>query len=271
MKAKIAMITMLLIGMSGCDNAPSMAEMCELDAQICLDIQEDNWCKKERKAMLMANTEMHLTKEGYQKEGKTYDLLLSLETYADCMGLASQIEHIKLKEKKTKRTNNYLNAKKHIEEISEQHIDSEHPLILYFLWSRYQNTTALEDFLDMEGSAALESPEAQLHLATYYAKRDREKTLSLLFHALELYQEGEVVNYEIFKSIATIFTDKKEYKQAYIWLKVLNLYAPQDQELNEANLANYAQSFNLNATFLDQVANKTLEKINQGQFIAPRF
>ena len=36
----------------------------------------------------------------------------------------------------------------------------------------------------MEGSAALETPESQFNLATYYIKRDPDKTLDLLFHAL---------------------------------------------------------------------------------------
>jgi hypothetical protein len=55
----------------------------------------------------------------------------------------------------------------------------------------------------------LETPELQLNLANYYTKKDPNKTLSLLYHVLELTTMNDPINNEVFKSITTLFADKK--------------------------------------------------------------
>ncbi len=251
----------------GCEKGPNLAKTCEQNQQICAELQEDNYCKKERKATIFANVNLNTTKKDLQK----YELLIAYEHYVKCMSLASQIEHIKLKEKKTKRIDNLIKAKARIKELSLQTAKSEHPYLLYFHWTRYLNNVALAKFLKQEGSALLETPESQLNLATYYTKINSKKTLALLFHALELYKADETINTEIFKSLTSIFTHKKEYKQGYIWLKVLSLYAPKDIDLGKESVEKYGKSHKLNSSFLNKVAENTLDKIEQGIFKVPKF
>ena len=64
---------------------------------------------------------------------------------------------------------------------------------------------------------------------------------------------------------------KKEYKQAYIWIKILDIYKPDDANVNEKTLSNFAQLHRLDYTFLDRVAESTLDKILQGKFKAPKY
>ena len=249
-----------------CDSGPNFAELCEQHPEICQEFQEDSWCKRERITVGFAN----LTHKLDVNDGNKYQQLMAYEGYEKCMEHASKIEHIKLKVKKTMRIDNVIKAQAKIKEIAIATRNSEHPDLLFFHWSRYLNENSLNKFVALEGNELLERPNRQVNLASYYAKRDPNKTLDLLYHALELYQSDAKLDTEIFKSIASIFADRKEYKQAYIWSKILHLYNPDDKNITEKSLQYYIQTKDLNEKFLDKVAETTLKKIMAGKFKSPK-
>jgi len=263
LKHSIIVVACTLI--ASCNKGPSFAELCDLHPEICQEFKEDSWCKKERISVGFANLAHHEKPEDLQK----FNQLISYEKYAKCMDHASKIEHIKFKEKQTMRVTNVAHARKRIKEISDATINSKHPNLLYYHWSRYLDNDALQEFLALEDGDQLETPSLQLNLATYYAKKDQEKTLDLLYHALELTKVNQPINTEIFKSIATIFADKNKHKQVYIWSKILNLYSPEDETVKAIKLDKYADTFNLKQSFLDKVASRTLNTILDGQFKKP--
>lgn len=261
----LSLLSLTLI--TACDKGPNFASLCEQNPEICQEFAEDSWCKKERIAVGFAN----LTQKTEPKDIHQFNQLIAYESFEKCVSHAAKIEHIKLKEKKTKRINNMMLARERIIEISDATINSEHPRLLYYHWTRYLNKEALEKFLALEGDERLETPESQFELATYYAKRDPNKTLAVLFHSLELIQLEQPINPEVFKSLSSIFADKGENKQAYIWLKVLSLYKPDDENISKDTLTNYIRAYSLDGPFLDRVAIATLEKIKTGTFKAPKF
>jgi len=267
MKYLLLILFPIVLMISSCDDSKSYTQLCEENKEICYEFHEDSWCKAERIKVGLANLELLTTAKDLQK----FNLLIAYENYEKCVSHAAKIQHIKLKEKTTFRIENMMKARERIQELSDQTINSAHPRLLYFHWTRYLNKNSLEKFLALEGTDALETPESQHELATYYAKRDLDKTLQLLFHALELHQVGKEINVEIFKSLSTIFAEKGKVKQAYIWLKVLQLYAPEDEDTTESSLINFAKSHQLKATFLNKVAQSTLEKINSANFESPTF
>lgn len=262
---KLCATALLPLTFMGCDKGPNVASICQEFPSVCQQLSEDNWCRVERREVLMDYHRLQTS----NNEDFQYYLLLALEDYAKCMDKASLIEHKKFKEKKTNRINNAIQAKAMIKDIAEKTAESDNPLLLYFHWSRFNDKESLAELLALEGSSAVENPESQFNLATYYIKRDLDKTQDLLFHALELYKVQDEINVEIFKSLTTLFLDQEQYKQAYVWLKILALYKPDDSALNEQTLELYKRKFNLNTEFLDRVANSTLDKITQGKFVSP--
>lgn len=252
--------------LTGCDNKPNFAELCESDSEICNEFKEDSWCKRERISVGFANLEEKLASSDLHK----YRQLLSYEDYAQCMVHASKIEHIKLKHKQTMRVDNAIKAKNRIKEISIATEKSEHPHLLYYHWSRYINEQALAKFLSQEGTSALENSRSQFNLATYYTKIDPKKTLALLYRALELYEVDEKINPEIFQSISTIFIENQQVKKAYVWLRILRLHSPEIKEVTEESLNNYVVGYKLNKSLLDKVAVTTFEKIESGTFESPK-
>ncbi|WP_448547299.1 DUF2989 domain-containing protein [Thalassotalea fusca] len=267
MKVTLVVLLGLATLSVGCDNGNNFATLCEMHPEICNEFEEDSWCKKERIDVGLAN----LADKEKPNELNKFNRLIAYESYSKCMAHASKIEHIKLKEKKTKRINNWMKAQEKIEELSNETKNMTHPRLLYFHWTRHLDEEALHKFLALEGTKAMENPESLFDLATYYIKRDPDKTLGLLYHALELYKPQAKINVEIFKSLSSIYADKNEPKQSYIWLKMLALYDPEDADITENTLINFTAQHNLDQAFLDKVAASTLDKIEEGQFKAPKY
>jgi hypothetical protein len=257
--------TLLLL--NGCEDGVNLTQLCNDNAEICNEFGQDSWCKVPRIDVALNRIKV----QNKNLDGDKYNLLVAYEGYIKCMSLASQIQHIKLKEKTTLRKNNLFKAKASLALLSKQNINSRHPHLLYYYWSRESNDLALAEFLKLEGSATLENSTAQYHLATYYIKRDRTKTLGLLYRSLELHEPGTTLSPEILQTLATMFTQNKQYKQAYIWLRTYQLSLEKPDKMIEVSLDNYQQGKSLDADFLDEVAKITLSKIEAGHFNSPSY
>lgn len=266
-KMKLLIIIFSLLLLSSCDNSKSLTALCKENTQICQEFGQDNWCKKERNSVSLARIDLKAT----NKDEHKYKVLVAYEDYVQCMGLASQIQHIKLKEKTTMRKNNLFKAEEKLASLSDQTVNSSHPHLLYYHWSRHLNKDSLGQFLKLEGSAALENSLSQFQLATYYAKKNKNKTLRLLFRALELHQPNEELIPEVFQTLATIFTNQDKPKQAYIWLKTYHLVTTKHNKQIEKQLKQYQNAYALDGDFLDKVASNTLTKINSGEFKTPTY
>lgn len=264
---KLLTLLSSLLLLSSCDSNKSLTELCKENPQICQEFGQDSWCKKERIDVVLARIDLKTIKNDPHK----YSLLIAYEGYVNCMVLASQIQHIKLKEKTTMRKNNLLNAKAKLAKLSDQTLDSTHPHLLYYHWSRELNKDSLEKFLTLEGSAALENSTSQFQLATHYAKNDTNKTLRLLFRSLELYKSNEKLIPEVFETLTTVFTNKNKPKQAYIWLKVYHLVTTKNEAQVKQQLKQYQSDYSLDGSFLDKVASNTLANIRSGKFKAPKY
>jgi len=260
-----ALATTLIL--SGCDDRVSLADICEQSTEICTEFKQDSWCKRERVSI----ARLRINIENKNLDTDKFKALVAYEGYIKCMSLAAQIQHIKLKEKGTFRKQNVMKAKDSLNSLINQTRNSDHPHLLYYHWSREIDANALGRLLKLEGTSQLENSTAQYHLATYYIKRNPKKTLRLLYHALELHELGTVLESEVLQTLSSIFIKKKQYKKAYIWLKIYQLYLDEPDELTEEGLTNYAITHKLDVDFLDKVASNTLDKILEGKFVSPKL
>ena len=206
-----------LITLSGCtERLPTVREMCEENPGFCADLNEDNWCRSERRQLIISR---YLNAEQPSSQHQYY-LLKDLQQYSHCIELASGIEHRKLKSKQSHRIEAYLNSLNAINELAQQTADSEQPLLLYWHWANRGDKEALQQLLQMENTEQLQTHELQLALASYYAKEDQDKVLFHLFNALRLYQPEQRFNVEIPESLVTYYLSKENIKDAYIWARV---------------------------------------------------
>jgi len=52
---------------------------------------------------------------------------------------------------------------------------------------------------------------------------------------------------------------------------VLHLFDPEDKDISEKTLEQYAEQYKLKGSFLNKVAKVTLKKIQQDEFVSPKF
>lgn len=220
--AKVAFAAVTTLFLSGCfENHRSTAKLCEDNPQICYQLNvRDGQCRHERTDLIWQRNKVSKK----PSELNRFDELLLTKEYAKCMELAAQIETTTLKEKKTLRTEALFHAYDSIEKIEQELKSSYQPSIIYYRWTQGDNE-ALEQFLKLEETNYLDTPEMQLGLATYYVDRDKVHTIKLLMKALSYYdgrdgdtREKTIPN--VVKSLATANHSLNNLDTAYMWALV---------------------------------------------------
>ncbi len=217
--------------LSGCENMfeKSISDICDEYPQMCSDLNKDAWCRAE-KSNIIKNRFLNFKQP---QDSWKYELLMNFESYKKCITKAAQIEHIKLREKKSGRIVGLIAAEKELQRLARDTAESTDPQLLYYHWSRFGSEQHLDKFLEYRDSGLLETPELQIALATFYVKNDLDKTIQSLLHALELYQEDDEVDPEIFKSLANIFIKKENFSAAYTWGYIARKFEVEELDLSQ--------------------------------------
>ncbi|TMP45408.1 DUF2989 domain-containing protein [Pseudoalteromonas citrea] len=251
--------------LSGCDESLTLSRVCTETPGFCTDLNKDSHCKEQRANVAIARYIEYKD----PTDDNVYELLKLFETYNECVSLAAKIEHIKLKDKTTSRVEGHLTSLKEMNRIYQDTVNTTHPGLLYYQWSRNNNQTAMNKLLQMQDSPKVTSdPEIQLFLASYYAKFDDEKTINLLYRVLELNKEGHMPDLEVYTTLTSLFYKHKKYKHAYIFSKVARLSGFEDIDLFPVTqqLTSSGQSLGP----LDDLASQTFADIQAGSFVSPR-
>ncbi|MFC3031162.1 DUF2989 domain-containing protein [Pseudoalteromonas fenneropenaei] len=262
-KQALALAAVVLLG--GCDDTLTLNKICESTPHMCSDLNTDSHCKDERATLIFSRYEEHLR----ATEDNKFDLLKKFEKYDKCVYRASQIEHIKLKEKTTSRVNGHLTAQKEMYRLYQDTKETNHPGLLYFHWSRNNDQTAMNKLLAIEETPAVKNDaELQLYLATYYAKFDDTKTIDILYNVLELNKTGETPNPEVYTTLVSLYGKQEKYKHAYVFAKIAELSGFKDIDILpiKHQLTSHGRSLDT----LDELALKTFNSIQAGEFISPR-
>ncbi|WP_337969384.1 DUF2989 domain-containing protein [Vibrio pectenicida] len=219
---KLLVITFLAATITGCfENRRNTDQLCKDNPKLQCERmnQNDGQCKLPRTKLIWHR---------YDSLRKPSDIMLIKEyhlvaEYKKCIELASQIQTIDQTELRRKRFNALVNAGEDLEILVERIKKSTSPDALYFLWSQTGDESARRSFLQQEGKPALETAKMQYALATFYTSRDPNKTINLLNKSLEL-SDGDSLNTDIFKSLASINYQLNHKEHAYIWAMVASAF-----------------------------------------------
>ena len=256
-----AAIAAIVVTLSGCEERPiTVREACESYPDICSDLNQDNWCNAERRQLILTR----YANKTDETPTHQYYLLKDLQSYSQCIELASSIEHRKLKAKQSHRIEAYIKSLSNIEKLAQQTKSSEHPLLMYWHWANRGNNDALDRLLALEGQPIMQTSELQFALATYYAKEDSQTMLEYLYRALRLYKPQQRFNVEIPESLVTYYLNNQRTDEAYIWALVaiqLNSEVLQADQLGTI----FTQSDERKETLADS-AEDIIDQIEEGQF-----
>lgn len=256
-----AVACLLLLG--GCfERHRSTDSLCQAQPQLCADTNlNDGQCRFQRTQLIWQRYDVlqnPVDEEKFKELKFTY-------AYQKCLEYAARIEPTELKERKTLRTRALIHSYEHIRRLSEELADATDPEIIYYRWSQ-GDKRALRQFLQLEGTPALETPAMQLALATFYTEVDKEKTMALLTHALELYTGEQPIQPEIIQTLATLSHQTESTTDAYLWAKVgteLGASVASQDKLNT-----FYPMADQQRRQLDEKALKVAKSIRQGEFRA---
>ncbi|QKG00775.1 DUF2989 domain-containing protein [Aeromonas hydrophila] len=201
--------------LTACDD-DRIHNICANYPALCQDLVDDGWCRYERSDIIRARYYL----QAEQTERHQYELMRSLERYLKCAERSTNIEYKRAREQKSPRVEGMLAAGDQLAQLDAATRNAKDPYLLLWHWTNNTNELARQQFLALEGQPALEEPELQLALGGIYAKREPQKAIALMQHALSLYREGDQVNGRILTSLSTLYMGQKEYGQAYLWGKV---------------------------------------------------
>ncbi|AWB67689.1 DUF2989 domain-containing protein [Saccharobesus litoralis] len=263
LKQTLTSVAIALI-LTGCDSGVSVRKVCKETPQFCQDLNKDSWCKDKR-----ANVIIGRYLESQQaSDDIRYQLILDLESYSECVEIASHIEHIKLKEKTTTRVQGYVTSLKELERLKNVTKSSNDPRLLYWHWSRNGDENALTQFLKLRETGDLETPDLQFKLATYWVKIDRDATIDILYHALALYKDGDKIDPEILKTLSTLYLKEDKLKHAYVWGRIAKDYGM--KEIDLAPMKAILGNQGVDVDKLDDFADEYQSQIESGSFVPPK-
>lgn len=263
---KYLALTLSVLLLSACSEQElTLRSVCEQESGLCSDLNDDSHCNLQRRDLIMQRYE----EKRLPSDKNKYQLLVDFEKYSKCIELAAGIEHIKLKEKTSTRMLGYMTSLREIKRLSEETLSSDDPHLLYYHWSRNKSDSHLQRFLQAEQRHQLETPELQMALVSYYSKRDKEKSIQLLHHALELYPANSKIDPEIYASLTSMFYKKKDYATSYHWALLAQQSGAFNVELQELKI--YLEQAQLDHEKIKETAEHTLAQLQLGQFTPPKF
>ncbi len=216
MKYTSLAITVLLL--SGCfENTRNTDKLCLDHPELrCEELNiNDGQCRVARTNLIWHRLEVYKAPTDINKIAE-YQFT---QQYKKCLEVAAQIQPIDQAELKKRRFNALINSGKNMERLEKELMQFNTPSSLYFLWSQTGDTQARRQFLQLEGKPEMETAALQYALATFYIDRDREKTIKLLNHALEL-SDPNALNTSIFESLASLNQLLHHQEASYIWAMV---------------------------------------------------
>ncbi|PCS22226.1 DUF2989 domain-containing protein [Candidatus Enterovibrio escicola] len=259
-----AMLGILLI--VGCfEKNRSTSQLCDNNLQLCTGLNlRDGQCRYERTDLIWQRYEVLKKSSDLGK----FDELMMTKKYAKCMDLAAQIESTTLQSKKTLRTEALLHSFDSIARLEKELKNSYQPAIIYYRWTQ-GDKEALDQFLKLEETEYLNTPEMQLGLATYYIDKDKVHTINLLLKTLAFYNgragyTRDRTVPEAIKSLATSNHSLGKLDEAYFWALVgsqLNLPIT-----NEAQLKLLYPMNDIRRNHIADVAHDVAALIEDGDF-----
>ncbi|MDO6579811.1 DUF2989 domain-containing protein [Photobacterium sp. 2_MG-2023] len=234
--------------------------LCSAHPELCKGLNNnDGQCRIQRTDLIWQRYKQLKTPTDIEK----LHTLEFTRSYQYCLEYAAEIEPTRYKERKSVRTAALIHSYEVMEQLSEELADSKEPEVIYDRWSQGEHQ-AKEEFLKLEGTGQLQTPELQLALASFYTGVDKAKTRQLLLRALELYQGKVKVKPDIILTLATQAHQDNNKTEAYLWSRVGSLMG-----LPVANSETLSRLYPMpqqDKSHLDSLADSIIQSISAGHF-----
>lgn len=170
--------------LQGCDRLSPTEKICKNNPEICEDLHTDGWCKVER-AKLVSDRLAVKQAQDQPQDKLVYNLLLDLEAYNKCIGLAAGVQHVNNPGRTSVRARAYGLSSQSLAELQASVKDAQTPYLSFYQWTHLANERGLERLIAAEKQQQIADPQILTALAAHYLKFKPEKAASLYIAALE--------------------------------------------------------------------------------------
>lgn len=262
---KILAVLPLTFMLAACgEKEVNLLQLCEQNPQFCSDLWDDSHCKDERRTVIFSR----VAEFKLPSDANKYQLLMDFERYHKCMELAAGIEHIKLKEKTTERVKNLLVAQKEIKRLSAETLNSDHPGLTFYHWSREHSNVHLTKFLRAAKAGELKTPDLMFAYGQYLIDRDTDQAIETILKALGLYKAGQKIDVDMYTSLTTLYFKKQNFAASYHWALVSKNAGVQRIEFQRI-LQDLAPQ--VDKEKLETLAEQTALSLSEGTFKPPVY
>lgn len=260
-------LVVLAIGLSGCEKLfqPSIKSICEDFPHYCADLNPDGWCRAE-KSEIIRHRHLH---HGNNEERPKYYLLVKYEHYNACISKASQIEHVKYREREFGRKEAAVSFNKSLKQLVWQTRNMEDPYISYYQWSRYNNQAAKERFVLAAKQGVFSEPKFYIDFASIAIDDDPETAKNALFTAISQYKNvDEEIDGSIASLLMSFYLENENYRMAYVWTAVTNHFANSATSISNSQLTALKTKYDLKTAILDRVSSDIIDAMEAKEFDA---
>jgi len=240
----------------------TIRSICESQPTFCSDLNQDQWCRKDKAAVIRAR----LAFKNQPDDGQRYHLITAFHDYKFCIEKVAMIKPKNIKARRTTHVEGLLTASNEIERLTRETSGSNNPYLLLYHWTYLSNTDAGDAFLAKEGTDELDKPIFLQALAYHYSDNNIEYSIKLLKRALALSKDAYPAN--LFDSIATMHFQSGQYEQAYVWTLIAKEMG--NKKVNEDMFKRYQSFDSKKFKKLDKQAEQLIDKIEDHQFTYPK-
>lgn len=263
---KAACLVASLVVISGCSDwfEPTIKEICAEHENMCVDLSLDARCTPQRAEIIR----LRYYNQNPSSDAYKYPLLLSFETYLECVQEVQHIEHIKRKGKEATRLKGVITARRELQRLARETKDSLDPHLSYYHWTRFGDDDAFHRFERYAASNQVKDPELLVNLASVQIKNDPTRTIETLYRALSLYTDSDDIDIGVYHSLASIGIDADNYRMAYVWYGVAEEY---DDRLPDTQRVQLGERFDLPTDILDSVTADIISALDSNTFDAAKL
>lgn len=199
----------------GCDQLKNddIKSICEHSPEICADFHKIGECRFKRTTVIRARYYDKIEPSEIHQQ----QLLSELDEYESCLELTLFMESTRNKRRTKQRFENFLTTQALIKEELKESEGTQDPLLAYYLWTHHKDLNARKVFMKVASQKNVNDPNLLFKLAIIYAKDNPQEGLNQFYKALRVSDSLENISSSIFPMIMTIFYQKKQFEQAYIW------------------------------------------------------
>ncbi|MFT7682600.1 MAG: hypothetical protein ACI935_002075 [Moritella dasanensis] len=257
-----------------CDNPRNIGAICENDAAICADLNNDVWCQTERNDLITSRFESTNSVD----EQAQFGLLTALSNFQECIKVAALIEPRTHPELKTLRVSAMLSTYDELIALEKQTLSSNNPYILNYHWVSHNNENAKQRFIALSTQQSFDDPALYFAIANIYGNSNDKAIANLLKGISLLNSNTQVGNAQLDNSqsdnnsdmttnllyaIITAYMYKRDYQLAYIWSQVAIISDVENINLEVFNKHKLTPS---EQRRLDKLAARVAEQIEDQEF-----